>query len=153
MVMWIFKARMLDIPVKETRMQEEQTRIKQLMQAMVWFKRLRNTNQMFRGFQEQVNTRKDKGSVLQLRCIPLERAHANRDHDGMLQPMDVKSDAEPTYGVWKFFNEKFETIIYISTDDQIDSDIIFDDPYVDNNSGQDEHDSTTHDQPFLDLNP
>ncbi|GJR01817.1 hypothetical protein Tco_0524801 [Tanacetum coccineum] len=32
-------------------------------------------------------------------------------------------------------HEKIETIIHTSADDQINSDIIFDDPYVDNNSG------------------
>ncbi|GJR04792.1 hypothetical protein Tco_0527776 [Tanacetum coccineum] len=36
------------------------------------------------------------------------------------------------------------------TDDQIDSNIIFDDPYVDNNSGQAEYDSNAHDQPYAD---
>ncbi|GKB33461.1 retrovirus-related pol polyprotein from transposon TNT 1-94 [Tanacetum coccineum] len=41
---------------------------------------------------------------------------------------------------------KHKTIINTSDDDQIDSNIIFDDPYVENNGGSDEHDSTAHDQ-------
>ncbi|GKA59925.1 hypothetical protein Tco_0759238 [Tanacetum coccineum] len=41
---------------------------------------------------------------------------------------------------------KSKTIINTSDDDQIDSNIIFDDPYVENNGGLDEHDSTAHDQ-------
>ncbi|GJS27162.1 hypothetical protein Tco_0487782 [Tanacetum coccineum] len=41
---------------------------------------------------------------------------------------------------------KRKTIIHTSDDDQIDSNIIFDDPYVENNGGTSEHDSTTHDE-------
>ncbi|GKC64933.1 hypothetical protein Tco_1097531 [Tanacetum coccineum] len=41
---------------------------------------------------------------------------------------------------------KRKTVINTSDDDQIDSNIIFDDPYVENNGGSDEHDSTAHDQ-------
>ncbi|GKE00776.1 hypothetical protein Tco_1388759 [Tanacetum coccineum] len=47
--------------------------------------------------------------------------------------------------------EKLETIIHTSADDQIDSDIIFDNPYVDNNSGQAEHDTNAHDQSLHDF--
>ncbi|GJS56892.1 hypothetical protein Tco_0651676 [Tanacetum coccineum] len=39
-----------------------------------------------------------------------------------------------------------KTIIHTSDDDQIDSNIIFDDPYVENNGGTSEHDSTSHDE-------
>ncbi|GKB58094.1 putative ribonuclease H-like domain-containing protein [Tanacetum coccineum] len=41
---------------------------------------------------------------------------------------------------------KRKTIIQISDDDQIDSDIIFDDPYVENNGGTSDHDSNDHDK-------
>ncbi|GJU35195.1 hypothetical protein Tco_1183549 [Tanacetum coccineum] len=41
---------------------------------------------------------------------------------------------------------KCKIVINTSDDDQIDSNIIFDDPYVENNGGSDEHDSTAHDQ-------
>ncbi|GKB42980.1 hypothetical protein Tco_0887922 [Tanacetum coccineum] len=37
-------------------------------------------------------------------------------------------------------NEKLKTVINTSDDDQIDSNIIFNDPYVENNRGTDEHD-------------
>ncbi|GKB17291.1 retrovirus-related pol polyprotein from transposon TNT 1-94 [Tanacetum coccineum] len=43
-------------------------------------------------------------------------------------------------------NGKSKTIIHTSADDQIDSNIIFDDPYVENNGGSNEHDSSDHDQ-------
>ncbi|GJU49933.1 retrovirus-related pol polyprotein from transposon TNT 1-94 [Tanacetum coccineum] len=39
-----------------------------------------------------------------------------------------------------------KTIIHTSDDDQIDSNIIFDDPYEENNGGTSEHDSTAHDE-------
>ncbi|GKD55537.1 hypothetical protein Tco_1288924, partial [Tanacetum coccineum] len=61
-----------------------------------------------------------------------------------IQPTDDKSDAEPTYDA-EFISEKLETIIHTSADDQIDPNIIFDDPYVDYNSGQAENDTNDHD--------
>ncbi|GJV25661.1 integrase, catalytic region, zinc finger, CCHC-type containing protein [Tanacetum coccineum] len=91
-----------------------------------------------------------------------------------IQPTDDKSDAEPTYDVELIsevnasqidmiiglfsksdhedrHHEKLETIIHTTADDQIDSGIIFNDPYVDNNSGQAEHDANSHYQPFPDF--
>ncbi|GKA48108.1 hypothetical protein Tco_0741066, partial [Tanacetum coccineum] len=41
---------------------------------------------------------------------------------------------------------KCKTIIQTSNDDQIDSNIIFNDLYVENNGGTSEHDSNTHDE-------
>ncbi|GKC94932.1 UBN2 domain-containing protein, partial [Tanacetum coccineum] len=41
---------------------------------------------------------------------------------------------------------KHKTIIQTTNDDQIDSNIIFDDPFVENNGGTSEHDSTAHDE-------
>ncbi|GJX65288.1 retrovirus-related pol polyprotein from transposon TNT 1-94 [Tanacetum coccineum] len=41
---------------------------------------------------------------------------------------------------------KCKTIIQTSDDDQIDSNIIFDDPYVENNGGTSKHDSNAHDE-------
>ncbi|GJS38546.1 hypothetical protein Tco_0563589 [Tanacetum coccineum] len=41
---------------------------------------------------------------------------------------------------------KRKTIILASDDDQIDSNIIFDDPYVENNGGTSEHDTNDHDE-------
>ncbi|GKE32538.1 hypothetical protein Tco_1451860 [Tanacetum coccineum] len=43
-------------------------------------------------------------------------------------------------------HEKLKTIMNTSDDDQIDSSIIFDDLYVNNNGRTDEHDSNAHDQ-------
>ncbi|GJW81422.1 hypothetical protein Tco_0145397 [Tanacetum coccineum] len=45
-------------------------------------------------------------------------------------------------------HEKLKTVINTSDDDQIDSNIIFDDLYVENNSRTVEHASTAHDQSF-----
>ncbi|GJS33810.1 hypothetical protein Tco_0532192, partial [Tanacetum coccineum] len=86
-----------------------------------------------------------------------------------IQPTENKANVEPTYDVdalgevnashihlkiqmhSKSIHEhtnhaKLKTVINTSDDDQIDSSIIFDDPYVDNNGGTDEHDSNAHDQ-------
>ncbi|GKC03964.1 hypothetical protein Tco_0995574 [Tanacetum coccineum] len=57
----------------------------------------------------------------------------------------LKSDHEQRH------HEKLETIIHTSADDQINSDIIFDDPYVEYNGGQDEHDSNALDRPYTDI--
>ncbi|GJW02618.1 hypothetical protein Tco_1561474 [Tanacetum coccineum] len=67
-----------------------------------------------------------------------------------IQPTDDKSDAKPTYDD-EFISEKLETIIHTFADDQIDSDIIFDDPFVDNNSGQAEYEINAHDQSLHDF--
>ncbi|GJT97508.1 hypothetical protein Tco_1093026 [Tanacetum coccineum] len=45
---------------------------------------------------------------------------------------------------------KRKTVVNTSDDDQIDSNIIFDDPYVENNGGSTEHDSNAHD-PYHDV--
>ncbi|GKF76982.1 retrovirus-related pol polyprotein from transposon TNT 1-94, partial [Tanacetum coccineum] len=42
-------------------------------------------------------------------------------------------------------HEKLKTVINTCDDDQIDSNIIFDDPYVENNGVTDKHDSNAHD--------
>ncbi|GKD43490.1 hypothetical protein Tco_1268135 [Tanacetum coccineum] len=91
-----------------------------------------------------------------------------------IQPTDEKSNAEPTYdaevisevnalqidpikrllskGVHEHkSHEKLKTVIHTSVDEQIDSDIIFDDPYVEDNSGQDKHDSNAYDRPYADI--
>nr|GEV16770.1 integrase, catalytic region, zinc finger, CCHC-type, peptidase aspartic, catalytic [Tanacetum cinerariifolium] len=91
-----------------------------------------------------------------------------------LQPIDDKSDAKPTYDAEfisevnasqvdiingllsksdheQCHHEKLKTIIHTSIDDQIDSDIIFDDPYVHNNSGQVKHDTNAYDQSHHDF--
>ncbi|GJS92860.1 hypothetical protein Tco_0799828 [Tanacetum coccineum] len=101
----------------------------------------------------------------------LEELNASMIMMACIQPIDEKSDVEPTYDAELInevnashinrllsksdhehrHHEKLKTIIHTSADDQIDSDIIFDDPYVDNNSGQAEHDTNANDQPFFDF--
>nr|GEY93726.1 hypothetical protein [Tanacetum cinerariifolium] len=56
-----------------------------------------------------------------------------------IQPTDKKSNIELTYDV------------EVISEDQIDSDITFDDPYVEDNSGQVKHDPNAHDQTFADI--
>ncbi|GJZ97016.1 hypothetical protein Tco_0669350 [Tanacetum coccineum] len=91
-----------------------------------------------------------------------------------IQPTDDKSDTELTYdaevisevnasqidlingflskGVHEHkSHEKLKTIIQTSVDDQIDYDIIFNDPYMEDNGGQDEHDLIAHDRPYADI--
>ncbi|GJV59470.1 hypothetical protein Tco_1465570 [Tanacetum coccineum] len=72
-------------------------------------------------------------------------SEVNASQIDMINGLLSKSDHEHQH------DEKLETIIYTSADDQIDSDIIFDDPYMDNNSGQAEHDTNAHGQPFPDF--
>ncbi|GJR37056.1 reverse transcriptase domain-containing protein [Tanacetum coccineum] len=122
-------------------------------------------NERLKGSKSRVNSGKDKHPVLQLQWkSPLSvimMAH--------IQPTDDKSNAEPTYDAEftskvnasqinminglllksdynQRHHEKLKTIIHTFADDQIDSDIIFDDHYVDYNSGQAEHDTIDHDQ-------
>ncbi|GKD43347.1 integrase, catalytic region, zinc finger, CCHC-type containing protein [Tanacetum coccineum] len=86
-----------------------------------------------------------------------------------IQPQDNNDDAEPKHdaktisevnasqihlksrmhfeSVHEHTNHaKLKTVINTSDDDQIDSGIIFDDPYMDNNGGTYKHDSNSHDQ-------
>ncbi|GJZ72230.1 hypothetical protein Tco_0636081 [Tanacetum coccineum] len=76
-----------------------------------------------------------------------------------IQPANGKAETVPSYDR-KVVSEvtasskvheqvshvKYKTIIQTSDDDQIDSNIIFDYPYVENNGGTSEHDSNAHDE-------
>ncbi|GKA19655.1 retrovirus-related pol polyprotein from transposon TNT 1-94 [Tanacetum coccineum] len=76
-----------------------------------------------------------------------------------IQPADGNAETVPSYDAKAVSevdasskvhehmrHEKRKTIIQTSDDDQIDSNIIFDDPYVENNSGMFDHDSNDHDE-------
>ncbi|GJU73669.1 hypothetical protein Tco_1265074 [Tanacetum coccineum] len=80
-----------------------------------------------------------------------------------IQPADGNAVTEPTYDAkaiskvnasYKAHEQvnhvKCKTIIHTSDDDQIDSNIIFNNPYVENNGGTFEHESTAHDE-YLDI--
>nr|GEU98273.1 hypothetical protein [Tanacetum cinerariifolium] len=69
-------------------------------------------------------------------------SEVNASQIDMLNGLLSKSDHE--HG----FHVKLKTVILTSVDDQIDYDIIFNDPYVDNNSGKTKHDPNAHDQPY-----
>ncbi|GJT49156.1 hypothetical protein Tco_0975313 [Tanacetum coccineum] len=76
-----------------------------------------------------------------------------------LQPADENAETVPSYDAKavsqvhasskvheQVSHGKPKTIIQTTDDDQIDSNIIFDDPFVANNGGTSEHDSTDHDE-------
>ncbi|GJV90705.1 putative ribonuclease H-like domain-containing protein [Tanacetum coccineum] len=76
-----------------------------------------------------------------------------------LQPADGNTDTVPSYDETavslvndsskthkQVSNGKRKTIIQTTDDDQIDSSIIFDDPYVANNGGTSKHDSIAHEE-------
>ncbi|GKB23002.1 retrovirus-related pol polyprotein from transposon TNT 1-94 [Tanacetum coccineum] len=76
-----------------------------------------------------------------------------------IQPADGNAETMPSYDAKAVSEvnasskvheqmryEKRKTIIQTSDDDQIDSNIIFDDPYVENNGGTSDHDSNDHDE-------
>ncbi|GJT55518.1 hypothetical protein Tco_0990572 [Tanacetum coccineum] len=76
-----------------------------------------------------------------------------------LQPADENAETVPSYDAKVVSQvhasskvheqvslEKRKTIIQIMDDDQIDSNIIFDDPFMENNGGTSGHDSTGHDE-------
>ncbi|GJS52233.1 hypothetical protein Tco_0625595 [Tanacetum coccineum] len=76
-----------------------------------------------------------------------------------IQPADGNAETVPSYDAKavcevhalskiheQLNHEKRKTVIQTSDDDQIDSNIIFDDPYVENNGGTSNHDSNDHDK-------
>ncbi|GJZ01171.1 putative ribonuclease H-like domain-containing protein [Tanacetum coccineum] len=76
-----------------------------------------------------------------------------------IQPADSNAKTVPSYDAKvvsevnasskvheQIRHEKRKTNIQTSDDDQIDSNIIFDDPYVENNGGTSDHDSNDHDE-------
>ncbi|GJR57866.1 retrovirus-related pol polyprotein from transposon TNT 1-94 [Tanacetum coccineum] len=76
-----------------------------------------------------------------------------------IQPGDGNAETMPSYNAKvvsevnasskvheQMRHEKCKTIIQTSDDDQIDSNIIFNDPYVENNGDTSDHDSNTHDE-------
>ncbi|GJR01200.1 hypothetical protein Tco_0524184 [Tanacetum coccineum] len=66
----------------------------------------------------------------------------NASHINLISSMISKGVHEHTN------HEKLKTVINTFDDDQIDCNIIFDDPYVENNGGTFEHNSNAHDQFF-----
>ncbi|GJV11432.1 hypothetical protein Tco_1352973 [Tanacetum coccineum] len=76
-----------------------------------------------------------------------------------IQPTDGSAETVPSYDAKaisevnasskvheQLSRKKRKTIIQTSDDDQIDSNIIFDDSYVENNGGTSDHDSNDHDK-------
>ncbi|GJW68742.1 hypothetical protein Tco_0123166 [Tanacetum coccineum] len=86
--------------------------------------------------------------------ITMARIQPADDNDVTEQNYDAKAVSEVNAshkmipkGVHEHKNHgKRKTVVNTPDDDQIDSNIIFDDPYVENNGGSVEHDSNAHDQ-------
>ncbi|GKB23414.1 hypothetical protein Tco_0862815 [Tanacetum coccineum] len=78
--------------------------------------------------------------------IMMARIQSADDNSASEPSYDVKavSEVNASIRVHEHVNRvKCKTIIHTSNNDQIDSNIIFDNPYVENNGGTSEHDSTT----------
>nr|GEW29764.1 hypothetical protein [Tanacetum cinerariifolium] len=67
----------------------------------------------------------------------------DKENDFMLE--NSKENASPEVHE-QVSHVRHKTIIHTSDDEQIDSNIIFDDPYMENNGGTFEHDSNAHDE-------
>ncbi|GJY99808.1 hypothetical protein Tco_0517238 [Tanacetum coccineum] len=108
-----------------TGIQERQTGIKQLMQGMIL---LAAKDEAGVNFNVEEN---DFMIMYAYGDDQLEELNAsvNASQIDMINGLLSKSDHEHKN------NEKLKTIIHTSADDQIDSNIIFDDPYMENNSG------------------
>nr|GEV38097.1 putative reverse transcriptase domain-containing protein [Tanacetum cinerariifolium] len=82
-------------------------------------------------------------AVIMMARIQLANDNANSEPS---YDAEAVSEVNASNKVHKQVNHaKRKTIIHTSDDDQIDSNIIFDDPYVENNGGTSEHDSNAHD--------
>ncbi|GKF37399.1 hypothetical protein Tco_0114157, partial [Tanacetum coccineum] len=114
-----------------TGMQGDKTGIKSLMQEM----EMMTTIILFSVFHE----------LSQLR----ERQMFTDGNAETVSSYDAKAVSEvnaSSKGHEQLSNVKRKTIIQTSDDDQIDSNIIFDDPFMENNGGTSDHDSNTHDE-------
>ncbi|GKD60981.1 hypothetical protein Tco_1298490, partial [Tanacetum coccineum] len=81
--------------------------------------------------------------------IMIDRIQSVDDNAASKPSYDAKavSEVNDSTSVYEQVNYvQRKTIIHIFDDDQIDSNIIFDDPYVENNGGTSKHDSTAHDE-------
>ncbi|GJX06527.1 hypothetical protein Tco_0194459 [Tanacetum coccineum] len=88
-------------------------------------------------------------------CLDMERwmpeaTSTTNENYFMLDTSYVEKTMEDLIGTTSVHeqmrHEKRKTIIQTSDDDQIDSNIIFDDPYVENNGGTSDHDLNDHDE-------
>nr|GEW24541.1 hypothetical protein [Tanacetum cinerariifolium] len=89
-----------------------------------------------------LNTRNQ--DVIQDGRVDIQTKNAADENDESKPSYNVKgvSEVDLSNKVHEQVNRvKHKTIIHTSNDDQIDSNIIFDDPYVENNGGTSEHDS------------
>ncbi|GJX12838.1 retrovirus-related pol polyprotein from transposon TNT 1-94 [Tanacetum coccineum] len=78
----------------------------------------------------------------------MDRIQPADDNAETVSSYDAKavSEVNDSSKVYELSHVKCKTIIQTSEDDQIDSNIIFNDPYVENNSGTSDHDLNAHDK-------
>ncbi|GJU95858.1 integrase, catalytic region, zinc finger, CCHC-type containing protein [Tanacetum coccineum] len=148
MVKLTYKPRMEVMVEMLIRMQGE-TELKGLMQVM---KAIR----LFSVFHEKPKVRDSKYFREQMLLAMKDEAGSNlsnEENDFMLDTSYGEDLEELTAAVHasskvheQVSHGKRKTIIQTMDDDQIDSNIIFDDPFVENNGGTSEHDSTAHDE-------
>ncbi|GKA94986.1 hypothetical protein Tco_0817024 [Tanacetum coccineum] len=106
-----------------------------------WFRRLRNMIKMFRGFQKPC----------QLQERPMFSVTTTMKKATMhMLVQDLDANRRSAFMNTRVMRNS-ETFIHTFIDDQMDSDIIFDDPYVEDNGGKDEYDSNAHDRPYADI--
>ncbi|GJT17197.1 hypothetical protein Tco_0875903 [Tanacetum coccineum] len=160
MVELTYKLRMRDMVEMVTGMQGDKTRIRHLMQEMGIMKAIR----LFCVFHELCQIRERQ--IEQMLLAMKDEAESNLNdeendfmldnsfRDETLEELTAAAISEVNAShkmISKRVHEhknhgKCKTVINTSDDDQIDSNIIFDDPYVQNNGGSDKHDSSNHDQ-------
>nr|GEV74100.1 hypothetical protein [Tanacetum cinerariifolium] len=120
-----------------------------------------NSNQIIQPVPRTEST-PDEANVQCYNCN--EKGHYARDFQKLrscsrIQPVDGNAETVPLYDAKvvsevnasskvheQMHHENRKTIIQTSDDDQIDSNIIFYDPHVENNSGTSDHDSNDHDE-------
>ncbi|GKA02374.1 hypothetical protein Tco_0675039 [Tanacetum coccineum] len=126
---------------KSTRMQGDKTGIKHLMQELGMMKKPRVPDAKYIEEQMLLAMKDEAGSNLkdEENDFMLDSSYG----DETLEELTVAVNASNK--VHEQVNRvKRKTIIHTSDDDQIDSNIIFNDPYVENNDGTSEHDSNAH---------
>ncbi|GJZ99121.1 retrovirus-related pol polyprotein from transposon TNT 1-94 [Tanacetum coccineum] len=164
MVVWIFKAIMLDMLGMVAGVLEGLQGIKEIMLGMCY-----NFNE--KGYYAREYSKPKVRDSNPSADDQLEELNASVIMMAHIQPADNESDAEPTYdsdfvcevndsqidlinGLLSKSNhekrnhEKLETIKPTYVYDQIDCNIIFDDPCVEVNGGQTEYAHDAHDQEF-----
>nr|GEV06519.1 hypothetical protein [Tanacetum cinerariifolium] len=154
MVELTYKPRMHVIVAIVIRMQEDKAGIKRLMKEMEMMTAIK----LFSVFHKlsQLQERKMFSVIIAMKKATMLVIVRNQEFviqtDGNAETVpsyDAKDVSEVNASSMvheQMRHEKRKTIIQTSDDDQIDSNIIFDDPYVESNNGTSDHDLNDHDE-------